>query len=80
MESACVVTEKLRVFNILFESYFQIDKNDPREHIEISLESGAIIERMSQRIAEKGGFALITDYGHQGDKTDTFRVIIKKII
>lgn len=52
---------------------FDIDKNDPREHIEVSLESGAIIERISHRITENGGFALITDYGHQGEKTDTLR-------
>lgn len=44
-----------------------------RDHIEYSLESDQIIEHISYRLEEHGGFALIMDYGHIGDKTDTFR-------
>lgn len=44
-----------------------------RDHIEYSLENDQIIEHISYRLEEHGGFALIMDYGHVGDKTDTFR-------
>lgn len=36
-----------------------------------------IIDYMSSFLAECGGFALIIDYGHFGDKTDTFRAFRK---
>ncbi|XP_014784106.1 protein arginine methyltransferase NDUFAF7, mitochondrial isoform X4 [Octopus bimaculoides] len=56
---------------------FQVDENDNRDHIEMSFESGAIIETLSHRIAENGGFALIADYGHNGEKMDTLRGFFK---
>ena len=33
-----------------------------------------MISEIAQRIANEGGFALIADYGHCGEKSDTFRV------
>ncbi|XP_011501345.1 PREDICTED: NADH dehydrogenase [ubiquinone] complex I, assembly factor 7 [Ceratosolen solmsi marchali] len=48
-------------------------KNEQRDHIEFSLEAMLIIQNISSVITENGGFALIIDYGHNGDKTDTFR-------
>ena len=35
-----------------------------------------MVQALSQRISEDGGCALIADYGHDGEKGDTFRVII----
>lgn len=37
-------------------------------------EGGAIIQLLARRIRQQGGAALIADYGHDGTKTDTFRV------
>lgn len=33
-----------------------------------------IILQIAERIKQNGGCALIADYGHDGDKTDTLRV------
>lgn len=45
-----------------------------RKHLEYSVETEKIIETIANTMEEFGGFALIMDYGHFGDKTDTFRV------
>lgn len=37
-------------------------------------EAGVIIQRLACRIEKDGGAALVADYGHDGTKTDTFRV------
>ncbi|KAL4649004.1 NADH dehydrogenase ubiquinone complex I, assembly factor 7 isoform X2 [Arapaima gigas] len=50
-----------------------LQDNEKREHVEVCPEGGVTIQRLSSRIAEYGGAALITDYGHDGTKTDTFR-------
>lgn len=42
--------------------------------MEICAEAGVIIHHLAGRITEDGGAALIADYGHNGTKTDTFRV------
>jgi len=42
--------------------------------VEVCPESGVIVQKLANRIAEDGGAALIVDYGHDGTKTDTFRV------
>lgn len=45
---------------------------DSRSHVEVSPASGALIQSVSQLVA-KGGVALIADYGHESEKTDTLR-------
>lgn len=52
-----------------------MDKCEKRDHLEISPDSALIIQSLSKRIVEDGGCALIADYGHSGEKGDTFRVI-----
>nr|XP_012136627.1 PREDICTED: NADH dehydrogenase [ubiquinone] complex I, assembly factor 7 homolog isoform X1 [Megachile rotundata] len=47
--------------------------DDKREHIEVSPDTLVIIDYIAEYLWEYGGFALICDYGHNGDKTDTFR-------
>ncbi|ESO90134.1 hypothetical protein LOTGIDRAFT_64084, partial [Lottia gigantea] len=54
-------------------TYLQPDANDTRDHIEVSPESGVIMQEICSRIKENGGGLLIGDYGHDGTKTDTFR-------
>ena len=61
------------VVNVSFVC-LQVDPNDQRDHIEQSPDSGVLVQQLATRIASDGGFALIADYGHTGDKTDTFRV------
>ena len=51
----------------------RVAENDTRNHIEICPEAATLITHISNRIANFGGFALIADYGHTGEKTDTFR-------
>lgn len=53
-------------------SHYQADEK--RDHVEVSAESGVILEHLATRLEEDGGFALFADYGHDGCKTDTFRV------
>ncbi|KAJ8668073.1 hypothetical protein QAD02_009736 [Eretmocerus hayati] len=50
-----------------------ISKNERRNHTEFSPELVNIIKYISTAITQNGGFSLIIDYGHNGDKTDTFR-------
>lgn len=45
-----------------------------RTHFEYSVETEKTIETMADTIVSHGGFGLIMDYGHFGEKTDTFRV------
>lgn len=42
--------------------------------MEVCAEGGVIAQKLANRIADDGGAALIVDYGHDGTKTDTFRV------
>lgn len=42
--------------------------------MEVCAEGGVIVQQLARRIREDGGAALIADYGHDGTKTDTFRV------
>lgn len=44
-----------------------------RDHIELCPSGAVIINEIGRRIETDGGFALIVDYGHSGEKTDTFR-------
>lgn len=48
--------------------------NEQRDHVEYSIQSHQIVEHLSVRLEEHGGFGLVMDYGHNGDKSDTFRV------
>lgn len=52
----------------------QLRHDDRREHVEHSFETQQILEHMVERFERYGGFGLIMDYGHMGDKGDTFRV------
>ena len=54
--------------------FVQLDDDDCRDHVEVCPEAGVIATEIADRIARYHGFALIGDYGHTGEKTDTFRV------
>ena len=58
----------------ILDQFQHISDSDERDHVEVSPESGTVIQKMSERIQDQGGRALIIDYGHDGTKTDTFRV------
>ena len=40
-------------------------------------EAGILIQKICKRMKEDGGITLVIDYGHDGEKTDTFRVCIQ---
>ncbi|XP_030051304.1 protein arginine methyltransferase NDUFAF7, mitochondrial isoform X2 [Microcaecilia unicolor] len=50
-----------------------IQSGETRDHVEVSPAAGVIIQELARRIENSGGAALITDYGHDGQKTDTLR-------
>ncbi|KAG4069681.1 hypothetical protein HA402_014704 [Bradysia odoriphaga] len=50
-----------------------LDSKEQREHIEYSVLGHQILEHLNLRLEEHGGFGLVMDYGHNGDKGDTFR-------
>lgn len=54
-----------------------IKPGENRDHIEVSPESILIYQEIAERTKEYGGIALICDYGHYGDGTDSFRAFKK---
>jgi NADH dehydrogenase [ubiquinone] 1 alpha subcomplex assembly factor 7 len=54
--------------------YSSLRPDDTRNQAEISPDSELILKHIAQRLEEHGGFGLIMDYGHEGEKGDTFRV------
>uniref|UniRef100_A0A1A9WU50 Protein arginine methyltransferase NDUFAF7 n=1 Tax=Glossina brevipalpis TaxID=37001 RepID=A0A1A9WU50_9MUSC len=48
-------------------------ENEKRLCLEYSLEGDCLISTIAKRLQADGGIGLIIDYGHFGDKTDTFR-------
>jgi len=48
--------------------------DERRGHVEVCAVGGVVVQQLARRIEEDGGAALIADYGHDGTKTDTFRV------
>ncbi|XP_052767099.1 protein arginine methyltransferase NDUFAF7, mitochondrial-like [Mya arenaria] len=46
---------------------------DDREHVEVCPQAALVMNYLASCIQEHGGCALIADYGHHGDKQDTFR-------
>uniref|UniRef100_A0A1B0A3K0 Protein arginine methyltransferase NDUFAF7 n=1 Tax=Glossina pallidipes TaxID=7398 RepID=A0A1B0A3K0_GLOPL len=56
---------------------YQPLKGDTRLSLEYSLESDRLISMLAKRLQEDGGIGLVIDYGHVGDKTDTFRAFRK---
>ena len=52
-----------------------MEESEKRDHIEISPDSALVVQSLAKRISEDGGCALIADYGHDGEKGHSFRVI-----
>lgn len=51
-----------------------ISKANLSNNIEYSADAEQMVDEMANRMEEFGGFSLIMDYGHSGERTDTFRV------
>ena len=71
-------TDELRGKHLLIMCVCQADERRP--HVEVCAEGGVVVQQLARRIVEDGGAALIADYGHDGTKTDTFRVRHKTFI
>ncbi|XP_033342029.2 protein arginine methyltransferase NDUFAF7, mitochondrial isoform X1 [Megalopta genalis] len=67
--------EKFRyvLSNVQTSTMLYISNDEKRDHVEVSPQTLATVKYIAQYLLECGGFALICDYGHNGDKTDTFR-------
>ncbi|XP_012535613.1 protein arginine methyltransferase NDUFAF7 homolog, mitochondrial [Monomorium pharaonis] len=50
-----------------------LSPHEKRDHVEMSPQCSVTIDYVSQFLWEHGGFALVIDYGHEREKTDTFR-------
>lgn len=50
-----------------------IAQDETRDHVEYSTEQEAVSRNIAERLESHGGIALIMDYGHEGEKGDTFR-------
>jgi SAM-dependent MidA family methyltransferase len=57
-----------------YEEWLCAQADEKRDHVEVCAEAGVILEHLTARLEEDGGLALFADYGHDGAKTDTFRV------
>lgn len=49
-------------------------KDETRDVVELSLEADRILKLIGKKFEQNGGIGLIMDYGHMGEKGDTFRV------
>ncbi|KAH8292230.1 hypothetical protein KR054_007359 [Drosophila jambulina] len=58
-------------------SVFKAMPGETRSCLEYSLETERQVGLLAERIEKNGGIALIMDYGHFGEKTDTFRAFKK---
>lgn len=51
-----------------------MEKIQLNDHVEYSKDMEQVMETIAVHIEENGGFGLIIDYGHSGEKRSTFRV------
>ncbi|KAF6205669.1 hypothetical protein GE061_019842 [Apolygus lucorum] len=58
-------------------SVLLVKKNEKKDQVEISPLSGVIMGQIAEHLEAYGGFALVADYGHFGEKGDTFRAFRK---
>ncbi|KAL8564289.1 hypothetical protein ACOMHN_050900 [Nucella lapillus] len=54
-------------------SLLQVVEGEGRDHMEVCPLAGQTVQEVAQRIRHHGGFGLFVDYGHSGEKGDTFR-------
>ncbi|XP_040206626.1 protein arginine methyltransferase NDUFAF7, mitochondrial isoform X2 [Rana temporaria] len=57
--------------SLIAKTFVQADEK--RNHVEVCPEAAIIIQKLANQLTKYGGAALIADYGHSGDKEDTFR-------
>ena len=62
------------LLKVNYEAWLCAQADEKRDHVEVCAEAGVILEHLAARLEEDGGLALFADYGHDGTKTDTFRV------
>lgn len=81
-ENVCFISlTEVCEMKVLIKSFpLQFLNNIPdRQHVEISPQRGVMMQTLCKHISRHGGSALIGDYGHWGEKEDTFRVYLHSI-
>uniref|UniRef100_A0A182N223 type II protein arginine methyltransferase n=1 Tax=Anopheles dirus TaxID=7168 RepID=A0A182N223_9DIPT len=70
-----IQSNKATPYSVVFGKRFGSKKQllQDRNRIEVSFETEQIAQNIAKRLEEHGGFGLIIDYGHAGEKTDTLR-------
>ncbi|KAE8601931.1 hypothetical protein XENTR_v10013837 [Xenopus tropicalis] len=70
------IPDKLRFVlgpNVSLVANTFVQDDEPRDHVEVCPSAAVIIQKLANQINSYGGAALIADYGHMGERTDTFR-------
>ncbi|CAF3696380.1 unnamed protein product [Adineta steineri] len=70
-----VLSLKATTMSRLYENFLKNIKD--RQHIEISPQRAAMVQTICRHLTKYGGSFLIGDYGHWGEKSDTFRAFRK---
>ncbi|GFO34673.1 NADP dehydrogenase [ubiquinone] complex i, assembly factor 7-like [Plakobranchus ocellatus] len=55
------------------KAYLQVTSSEERKNLEVCPGAGIVVQEITKRIAKDGGFSLLADYGHSGEKGGTFR-------
>lgn len=68
-----VISKSQTPISKIFKPY----KDDLRDCLEYNIETERIVRHLATRFERDGGFGLFMDYGHFGEKNDTFRAFKK---
>ncbi|GFS19476.1 protein arginine methyltransferase NDUFAF7, mitochondrial [Elysia marginata] len=56
------------------KAYLHVSPSEERSNLEVCPGAAIIVQEVTRRILQHGGFSLFADYGHSGEKGGTFRV------
>ncbi|RUS89136.1 hypothetical protein EGW08_003079 [Elysia chlorotica] len=55
------------------KAFLHVSPSEERSNLEVCPSAAIIIQEVTKRIVQKGGYSLFADYGHSGEKGGTFR-------
>lgn len=59
------------------KAYLHVSSTEERSNLEVCPSAAIIVQEVTKRILQHGGFSLFADYGHSGEKGGTFRAFKK---